>query len=392
MQSILHESYKIFDEVLYVTPPISNSYVNAVANEKLTVKTWTKGQRFLQYCSGILSPLKPMFWGNLFKGNISIAAIKHLGQRYFCLDGFIRISEPYIKSYLRSNAEITLLGTWFGVDAHVVAYFKKKYSTVRSMALAHSGEVMPERNPFIDADFHKYIYTHIDKVYFISQKVFNDYLQYRQKDSYHHLVEAKSEVRYLGCFNTSNVMNSSSCDGLFRIVSCSRIDANKRLSTIVEALRKWTRSKIEWSHIGIGNLSELIEQQVKELTEKNPLVKVKLLGRLDNKSVMQYYENNPADVFLNTSLSEGLPISIMEAMSYGIPAIATDVGGSSEIVNAQNGILLDKYFSVDDLLNALSKFYQQSLDEKSRMRLIARQTWKTKFDAKENIPVLFAFE
>ena len=35
---------------------------------------------------------------------------------------------------------------------------------------------------------------------------------------------------------------------------------------------------------------------------------------------------------LNTSSSEGVPVSIMEAYSHGIPVVATDVGGNSEIV------------------------------------------------------------
>ena len=38
------------------------------------------------------------------------------------------------------------------------------------------------------------------------------------------------------------------------------------------------------------------------------------------------------DLFINTSSSEGVPVSIMEALSVGIPIIATDVGGTKEIV------------------------------------------------------------
>lgn len=39
--------------------------------------------------------------------------------------------------------------------------------------------------------------------------------------------------------------------------------------------------------------------------------------------------------------SEGIPVSIMEAMSFGIPVIARNVGGMSEIVNEENGLLLE---------------------------------------------------
>ena len=45
----------------------------------------------------------------------------------------------------------------------------------------------------------------------------------------------------------------------------------------------------------------------------------------------------PVDLFLTVSANEGIPVSIMEAQSFGIPVIATDVGGISEIVNNVNG-------------------------------------------------------
>jgi glycosyltransferase involved in cell wall biosynthesis len=75
-----------------------------------------------------------------------------------------------------------------------------------------------------------------------------------------------------------------------------------------------------------------------ELLPKNILYN--FLGFLPTNEVYLYYKNKPIDVFLNVSASEGLPVSIMEAQSCGIPVIATAVGGTPEIVNEKVGILL----------------------------------------------------
>jgi len=47
-------------------------------------------------------------------------------------------------------------------------------------------------------------------------------------------------------------------------------------------------------------------------------------------------------LFINTSSSEGIPVSMMEAQSFGIPILAMDVGGVREIVGPQTGRLLQQ--------------------------------------------------
>lgn len=53
-----------------------------------------------------------------------------------------------------------------------------------------------------------------------------------------------------------------------------------------------------------------------------------LMGHTDNMDA--FYQE--LDLYINTSLHEGIPMSILEAMSYGLPVIAPDVGGISEII------------------------------------------------------------
>ncbi|MCD8291804.1 MAG: glycosyltransferase family 4 protein [Prevotella sp.] len=64
---------------------------------------------------------------------------------------------------------------------------------------------------------------------------------------------------------------------------------------------------------------------------------------------------NWADVFILPSHNEGLPISILEAMSYGMPIISTPVGGIPEVVSEQNGILVTPS-NEKEIINAIRFF------------------------------------
>lgn len=187
---------------------------------------------------------------------------------------------------------------------------------------------------------------------------------------------------YLGVPDRGNSKPSS--DGVFRILSCSNIYPLKRLDVIAKALKLNQGLSIEWCHIGDGldNHTEALEMLIKELP---PTVNVKLLGRISNDETMAYYRNNAVDLFLNVSESEGVPVSIMEALSMGVPVLATDVGGTSEIVDSEVGSLLNKNISAEYLWRELTHFYSKyNLDLDVRAR--AKTLWSERFDSESNYP------
>ena len=94
-------------------------------------------------------------------------------------------------------------------------------------------------------------------------------------------------------------------------------------------------------------------------------VTIELRGWSDNQKILDFYKNNLVNVFINLSSSEGVPVSIMEAMSFGIPILATDVGGTSEVVeNNKNGFLLDIETPLDEVARVLKLFFNKDTSEK----------------------------
>ena len=222
-----------------------------------------------------------------------------------------------------------------------------------------------------------YFTRNIDKIYSVSKKSMNYMIiNYGIK-------KEKIECSYLGVKDPEIITNNNEL-GIFHVVSCSKLRNIKRVDKIIDSLNRVSKNqkniKFMWTHIGDGPLRKKLE--TKSLNELDSVF-YKFLGNIKNKEVYDFYKENKIDLFLNTSKSEGIPVSIMEAMSYGIPIIAPDVGGISEAVyNQRNGILLNKDFSIDELLGAMKKIiYHKDIE---KMKLESKSIFRKKLKLEEN--------
>lgn len=108
------------------------------------------------------------------------------------------------------------------------------------------------------------------------------------------------------------------------------------------------------------------------------------MGTLPNPAIMQHYREQPVDVFVNVSSTEGgAPVAIQEAISCGIPVVATSVGGNPEVVSAKNGILLSPDPRPGEIAAALLKI-RDNPELAARMRTESRQLWQTSYNAEVN--------
>ncbi len=158
-------------------------------------------------------------------------------------------------------------------------------------------------------------------------------------------------------------------------VSVANMIPLKRLGLTIELL-SGLGQKIHWTHFGSGVLDEELKYLAKE--KENPNFSYEFIGSVRNSEIYEFYKTNSVDFFITTSSTEGLPVSVQEAISFGIPVIATDVGGMKEVVNKGHGILLSKDF---DIRFAREQIRQLISSDITELRRNARVHWLNNFSA-----------
>jgi colanic acid/amylovoran biosynthesis glycosyltransferase len=173
-----------------------------------------------------------------------------------------------------------------------------------------------------------------------------------------------------------------------RIVSVSFCMGVKRIDKIIQALAAAARSMPEisfrWTHVGGGPLLPELQKFGDETLSGLSNVDHVFTGTMVHQDVLKFLIAEPIDMLINTSESEGIPVSIMEAMSCGIPAIAPEVGGVPELVANGRGVLMSATPEVDDVARCLTDFMLASKRPETRQRV--REFVKVEFNEARNYP------
>jgi colanic acid/amylovoran biosynthesis glycosyltransferase len=192
--------------------------------------------------------------------------------------------------------------------------------------------------------------------------------------------EKKIYLNLLGIINENpiNVSYNEFVKGKLKIVTCSSLIALKRVHLLMEALILIKDIDIEWIHIGDGPEEAKLLDLSKCLSGN---ILFRITGWLSKNRIFQLYRDEKPNLFINLSSSEGLAVSIMEACSFGLPIIATNVGGTSELVDDNNGILLDKNITPFELSKTIKFFNNISCSELNRWSKNSFRKFKCELDA-----------
>jgi len=180
-------------------------------------------------------------------------------------------------------------------------------------------------------------------------------------------------------------LNQPSTDGVFRIVSCSMLEPVKRVDLILEGVKSAALQRpdqrFEWHHIGNGARRMELQKIADETFPPN--ARGYLPGYTGRETLMSFYRDRPLDVFINASETEGTPVAVMEAVSCGIPVIATSVGGNGEIVGERNGILLDENPGPQEIAESIFILLDNPKTTRA-MRKGSRKVWMERYNADAN--------
>jgi glycosyltransferase involved in cell wall biosynthesis len=166
-----------------------------------------------------------------------------------------------------------------------------------------------------------------------------------------------------------------------RILSCSYIVPLKRVDAIAKVLGALAgHREIEWFHIGDG--TRFVLEKAMNSTPAN--LRLNHLGSLTRREIFEFYKKQYIDIFINLSTSEGLPVSMMEAISHDIPVVATRVGGVHEIiVPGVSGLLVESTDPLDHAKIALE--IEEQLDDGGLLTTCRpRKYWQANFRAQHN--------
>lgn len=207
----------------------------------------------------------------------------------------------------------------------------------------------------------KYNYSNIDYVLALTDGLKQDYKKFLEGTKVEVLTMPNmlEEINH----NKSNLTNKN-------VIFVGRLDIGKRINEIIDIASKidneWT-----FSIIGSGKEKDSLEKQINTLKLED---KVFLLGGKPHNEVLDHLEES--SIFIMTSISEGLPMVLLEAMSIGLPCIAYETrSGINDIITDNKDGFVIKNRCEEEMIKKLSllmsdddlrKQFGESAKEKSK--------------------------
>ena len=302
---------KNFEQIEILTFPIKGEKRNIPANctvIDILIKEST--------LSAFLVILSPIFWKELFTIHLRYHKKISIGILKTMLISLIRAKKiaSFINLKIQHKQDYIYYSYWCDDTALALAILNKENNNLlKTVTRSHGWDVYFEVSDYNYLPFRHYIHKQLSHIFPISEKG-KKYMEEIWK------VKGKITVNRLGVKSqfsnlNSQISNLKSQLKPFTIVSCSNLIPLKRVHLIIEALGLIENNSIHWVHFGDGPEDHYLKELAAKKIKHNVTYDFK--GRVRNQEVLDFYSSNtPPNLFINVSSSEGIPVSIMEAMSF----------------------------------------------------------------------------
>lgn len=183
----------------------------------------------------------------------------------------------------------------------------------------------------------------------LSEKYSDYIITLTEKDKSNYIENLNVSNKIECIYNPITKVNEDSCDIYAKqILSVGRLTYQKGFDMLCEVANKVLNDNPDWKWVilGEGEDRALIESKIKEYKLEGRLI---IEGNVSN--VDDYYKSS--SLFVMTSRFEGLPMTLLEAKSYGLPIVSFDclTGPSDIVTDDKNGYLVE--------LGDINKMYKQ---------------------------------
>lgn len=250
----------------------------------------------------------------------------------------------FIRDYCNKNREVDVV-VFDHVTAFIFFTMMNKNKNVKIVLFQHNSgdisEMGEKRFPSMKNSAHIKIIENIffnrvdslDRIVFISKFAKNifDIANPKLKCKTETIINGIPDIDY-------HIDDNKNSDGILKLISVGTVSNRKGQDIILKALSNLDKkllSNFRLIIVGVGPEYNEFKQLATELNIED---NVQFVGEKEQNEVFKLL--NKSSVFILMSHSEGLPLSILEALRVGLPIITSNAGGCPETVSNKNGFVI----------------------------------------------------
>ncbi len=233
------------------------------------------------------------------------------------------------KQYLKTHLLPDIVYAHFLYNISCAVYLKEKYH-IPLVGMEHWSALNKEKLSAFVIYRGNIAYQGADRIIAVSESLKQQIYKHFQKDSVvvHNMIAEEFATFQVSSREINNNLELITIGSLLKV---------KGFDILIDAMQEVVKQcpSVMLKIIGDGVERTKLEKMISlyGLTEH-----VKLLGRKSKEEIIFLLKNS--DVFISSSRSENFSVAILEALSVGLPVVATSCGGSKECIDFSNGVLV----------------------------------------------------